>query len=87
MYSWRYRVTTDIYIILCKYLSYCYKDLIDLHYKLSECHSFLAKWTFEQIGYFAQFGPLNKIELFYSSSMSSIFSLYLIIWALNACYA
>ncbi len=25
---------TDIYIILSKYLLYCYKDLIDLHYKL-----------------------------------------------------
>ncbi len=24
---------TDIYIILCQYLMYCYKDLIDLHYK------------------------------------------------------
>ncbi len=26
-------VTTDIYIILCQYLLYCYKDLIDLHHK------------------------------------------------------
>ncbi len=29
----KYRATTDIYIILCKYLLYCYKDLIDLHDK------------------------------------------------------
>ncbi len=32
-YYWRYRVTTDIYIFLCKYLLYCYKDITDLHYK------------------------------------------------------
>ncbi len=26
-------MTTDIYIILCKYLLYCDKDLIYLHYR------------------------------------------------------
>ncbi len=33
-YYWRYRVTTDIQIILCQYLL-CYKDLTDLHHKLT----------------------------------------------------
>ncbi len=30
---WRKRVMTDIYIILCQYLLYCYIDCINLHYK------------------------------------------------------
>ncbi len=27
-------VMNDMYIIACQYLLHCYKDLIDLHYKL-----------------------------------------------------
>ncbi len=32
-YCWRYWVMTDIYIIWCKYLLYCDKYLIYLHYR------------------------------------------------------
>ncbi len=71
-YYWRYSVTNDIYIILCHYLLYCYKDLVDLHYKHQNfLTSDLNFWSFkyqhlQQIAsflLFALFESLNTIEL------------------------
>ncbi len=51
----------NIYIILRKYLLYCEKDLIDLHYKLSELH--LMFWKYQHLNQIAYslliFGSLN----------------------------
>ncbi len=38
-------MTTDIFIIVCKYLLYCYKDLIDINYKRSEFN--LTYWSYK----------------------------------------
>ncbi len=67
------RVTTDMYIILCQYLLYCYKDLIDLHYKhqnlIIKISASASKFIF-----------LNKIKQFFFF----IFSLYQTIWVLKS---
>jgi len=74
----RYRVKSDIYMILCKYLLYCYKDLIDLQYKLSEFHLSI------KISASATNSSFVGLSCFSSSNMSSIFSLNQKIRAIKA---
>ncbi len=51
----KYRAATDIYIILCKSLLYCYKHFIDLHYKQSEFIILCPDKYQHQIAYFCLF--------------------------------
>ncbi len=70
-YYWRYRATADILIILCQYLLYCYKHLIDLHYKQQ---NFIIE-ILASAANFAQFESLYKTELFFPP-YSHFISLY-----------
>ncbi len=65
-YYFRYRVTTDILIILCQYLLYSYKDLIEIR---------ISSYNYQHLKQnciFSQFGPLNETKLYFTS----IFSLF-----------
>ncbi len=54
-------MTTDIYIILCKYLLYCYKSNWST-LQASEFHHINNQHLY-QTAYFAKFVSLNKIEV------------------------
>ncbi len=69
IYIYIYIVITDIYNLL-----YCYKDLIDLYYKLSEFHDIFWPYNYQyliHIAYFAQFDIPIKLDVIPSPVIKS----------------